>query len=464
VRRLFVVSALLAVITVAWPWSLQMSTDKSVAYRTTPTQRGDFVTAATATGAVSALMQVEVGSQISGQVKEIYADFNSLVKQGEIIARIAPETYEAKVAQTEAELDIALAMVAAQRAEIQRSRAEVENARAGQDVANTETASAALAREEAMKDVARKKALISKSVITAKDWDDTKFAGRRAQTELETSQAQEIQQVWAIRAAEAALQSAEAQLQNNLAQVKQREAALRQARTELEHTFIRAPVTGVIVSRNVSRGQTVAASLAAPTLFTIAEDLAHMQVEASVVEADIGRIQVGQTATFTVDAFAGQIFSGEVTQIRKSPKIVQNVVTYVVVVSAENPDQLLFPGMTANLQILLAKKRDVLMVPNAALRFQPPDFPSDNMAGGLQTAWAEGVAGEGGIPGASGRVFVLAGDGQPIPVPVRVGATDGANTEVLSGPLKEGQPVIIGKIPSGSLDKAASPLFGFKLL
>ncbi|HXG02459.1 MAG TPA: efflux RND transporter periplasmic adaptor subunit, partial [Candidatus Binatia bacterium] len=240
------------------------------------------------------------------------------------------------------------------------------------------------------------------------------------------------------------------------AQVKQKEAALRQAEVDLEHTTIRAPVDGVVVSRQVDVGQTVAASLQAPTLFTIAQDLTRMQVDTSVDEADIGRVRLDGPAVFTVDAFPGETFRGRVVQIRKAAQVVQNVVTYTVVVAVDNPQQRLLPGMTANVKLVVADKAEVLKVPNAALRFRPA---------GADPAEPNRVPGSRGRPGperrgprdgasadrrstpeeqTAGRVWVLGPDGRPRAVPVTLGITDGSATEVVAGELREGQEVIVG--------------------
>ena len=189
---------------------------------------------------------------------------------------------------------------------------------------------------------------------------------------MTASRAQELSQAAAIRAAEAALNMAEAQLTNTQAQVKQKKAALRQAQIDVDRTYIRAPVTGTVVNRAVSGGQTVAASLQTPILFTIAQDLTQMQVEASVVEADVSRFRNWAAGHLYRDAYPGRLFTGTVKQIRKAPQTIQNIVTYVVVISTENPDEVLLPGMTANLQVVVAKREGVLKVPNMALRFRPP--------------------------------------------------------------------------------------------
>ncbi|PYO26765.1 MAG: efflux RND transporter periplasmic adaptor subunit, partial [Candidatus Rokuibacteriota bacterium] len=263
----------------------------------------------------------------------------------------------------------------------------------------------------------------------------------------------ETAQAAAVSSAEAQLKVAQAQLDTARAQVGQSEASLRQSQLDLEHTIIRAPVEGVVVSRNVDVGQTVAASLQAPTLFTIAQDLSKMQVDTSMDEADVGRIVLGQKATFTVDAFPGRVFRGEVVQIRKAPQIVQNVVTYDVVVSAENLELKLLPGMTANVKVVTDQKADVLRIPNAALRFRPPGVESDRSAqgrpggGGGPGAARGGAGGPGaarGGAGLQGRVWVLGTGGKPQPVTLRVGITDGTYTEVAGDELKEQQEVIVG--------------------
>ena len=256
---------------------------------------------------------------------------------------------------------------------------------------------------------------------------------------------------------------AEAQLANTLAQVKQKEAMLRQAQIDLDRTYIRAPVTGTVVYRAVSGGQTLAASLQTPTLFTIAQDLTQMQVEASIVEADISRFAVGQPVTFTVDAFPERLFAGVVKQIRKAPQIVQNVVTYVAVIAVENSDEQLLPGMTANLQVVTARREGVLKVLNAALRYRPAGEVAQEAAV-LRDA-SSGLIGHGGTaPGTPGRAFVLGPGGEPSPVALRLGITDGRMTEVLTGDLAEGQPVIIGHAtePGGESD-ASSVLVRFRL-
>jgi HlyD family secretion protein len=404
---------------------------------------------------------VDVGSQISGQVKELYADFNSSVSQGQVIARVEPEIYEAKLAQSQAELEMAETMVSVQRAQIERDRAGAENARAAQESAKAQTTRAGLALDDATQDRERKRPLAQQNIVTAADWERIQNAHRSAQAQVTASRALELSQAAAIGAAEAALKMADAQLTNTLAQVKQKQAVLRQAQIDVDRTYIRAPVTGTVVNRAVSGGQTVAASLQTPTLFTIAQDLTQMQVEASVVEADVSRFEIGQPVTFTVDAHPGRLFSGNVKQIRKAPQIVQNIVTYVVVITTKNPDEVLLPGMTANLQVVVAKREGVLKVPNTALRFHPAGQVAKNEQKLATRAETAETSADG--PGVSGRVFVLNPKGQPTLVQLQLGITDGRVTEVLSGDLKEGQPVIIGSAaPQGSAPDATSSLLKFR--
>jgi HlyD family secretion protein len=431
------------------------------AYRTAAVERGDVVAMVQAAGTLNAVVIVDVGSQISGQVQELYADFNSPVTHGQVIARIEPEIYEAKLLQSQAEVEMAETMVSVQRAQIERDHAGAENARAAQESAKAQTTRAEVALDDIAQELERKRPLAQNKIVTAAEWEKVQNAHKSAHAQVTASRASELSQAAAVGAAEAAFKMAEAQLTNTLAQVKQKQAVLRQAQIDVDRTSIRAPVTGTVVNRAVSRGQTVAASLQTPTLFTIAQDLTQMQVEASVVEADVSRFEIGQPVTFTVDAYPGRLFTGSVKQIRKAPQIVQNIVTYVVVIAAKNPDEVLLPGMTANLQVVVAKREGVLKVPNTALRFHPTGQVSENEQKLAARATTESSADE---PGVSGRVFVLNPKGQPTLVQLRLGITDGRVTEVLSGDLKEGQPVLVGPAaPPGPVPDATSSLLKFRL-
>ena len=414
-------------------------------YRTTPVTRGPLTAAISATGTLNAVVTVLVGSQVSGQIKEIHVDFNSPVKKDQVITRIDPDIFEAKVNQAKAQLESSRAAVLNQQAMVEKTRADLENTRAALAAARAQTAKGQVAVLDARRDFGRKRDLREKGFIAQADEDTAQATHDSAVAQLESNRAQEQAQGSAVRAAEAQQKVAEAQLRAAQAQVEQSLASLRQAQLDLEHTIIRAPVDGVVVSRNVDVGQTVAASLQAPTLFTIAQDLAKMQVDTNVDEADVSRVRVGQRVTFTVDAFPGRAFRGEVVQIRKAPQIVQNVVTYDVVVSAENAELRLLPGMTANVKVVTDQKEDVLRVPNSALRFRPPGVEPDRPAQG-RPGVGQGSP-RGGV-GPQGRVWVIGRDGKPQPVTFRTGISDGAFTEVAGDQLTEQQQVIVGTTTS----------------
>jgi len=337
-------------------------------YRVEKILRGDIKETVTATGTVNAVTTVLVGTQVSGTIKQIYVDFNSPVKKGQIIAQIDPALFESQVEQAEANLLSAKA--------------------------NLEKAEAVLL--DAKRTVDRNRELFSRNLI--------------ARSELET--------------AETNYTTAKAQVTVAESQIAQSEAALKNAETNLRYTRIVSPVDGIVISRNVDVGQTVAASFQTPTLFTIAQDLTKMQIDTNVDEADIGKIEVGQHVEFTVDAYPDTVFNGRVWQIRNAPITVQNVVTYDVVIKVDNPGLKLKPGMTANVSIITAEKRDILMIPNAALRFRPSDFNKMDV-------YQKG-------PG----LWVIE-EGKIKRIPVSTGISDGNHTELISGQLKEGQEVIV---------------------
>ncbi|MCX8016513.1 MAG: efflux RND transporter periplasmic adaptor subunit [Rhodocyclaceae bacterium] len=386
------------------------------AWKLAKLERGPLTASVAATGTLNPVVSVQVSSQISGQIREIFVDFNSAVKANQLIARIAPETYEHRVRQAEADLAAAQATVAVQQAELYRAKVNFA---------------------EAERDHARKQSLVEKNYLSPAELD-------RAKTTLEAARAQ--------------LKVVEAQAANSAALVAQREAALGQARVDLSRTEIRAPIDGIVIKRSVEPGQTVAASLQAPELFVIAQNLTDMQVETAIDEADVGRLAVGQEASFSVDAFPGRKFRGEVRQVRKAAQVVSNVVTYIAVISAANPDLALLPGMTANVRIITAKKDDVLKAPNAALRFRPPapeGEPKSALAG--RPGGAAGGRPERGAGGA-GKLWVVGADGKPQAIEVRTGITDGNMTEILAGEIEAGREVIVGiNASGGEKAKPAAP-------
>ena len=331
--------ALVLAAALGWWWT-QGAPGGAVQYRTGKIERGALQAAVSASGTVSPVTQVTVGTQVSGQIKEVLADFNSEVKAGQLIAVIDPETFEYRVRSAQADVDAARALVLTAQANVVASRAQVSRAQ-------TDLAEATRTHE-------RNLMLVGKGFI--------------AQSEADKSRALVNTSSEAVKAAEAQLGVTEAQVKSAQANVAQREATLAQARVDLGRTRITSPVSGIVIKRTIEKGQTVAASLQAPELFIIARNLRDMQVETSIDEADVGRIRAGQKATFTVDAFPGRSFEGQITQVRKAAVNVSNVVTYVAVVTFSNTDGRLLPGMTANVRVITDVRENVLKVPNAALR------------------------------------------------------------------------------------------------
>ncbi len=340
-------------------------------YLTARVERGRIATTVNATGTLNAVITVQVGSQVSGTIQKLFVDFNSPVKEGEIIAQIDAASFEARVSQARANLASAGAAVQVARANVDNSKATIETSRANIASAKANVDRAKVGLTDARRTLERNQQLIRQALIAQSDLDVAQTAYDSAVSQLKQAESQQDATVGQLKSATAQTRLAEAQHAAALAQVEQAKAALQAAELDLQHTTIRAPVHGIVVSRNVDVGQTVAASLQAPTLFLIAQDLTQMQVDTNVSEADIGRISVGQTASFTVDAYPNTPFSGAVVQVRNAPIIVQNVVTYDAVVQVANPAMRLKPGMTANVSFLIAERREVLKVPNASLRFQP---------------------------------------------------------------------------------------------
>jgi HlyD family secretion protein len=437
--------------------------NRKATFRTVPVERTDIQATISATGTLNAVITVQVGTQVSGTIAQMLVDYNSQVKKGMLIARIDPATFEAKVNQAKADLESARAAVLNQRAAVAKSEADVATAKANvvrQDVA---------LRDAKVKADARAR-LFQEGGISQEERDSSQAALDSTRAQLEAAQA-------GLRASQASLDVTRAQLAAAQATVQQKEAVLAQAQVDLNNTYIRAPVDGVVVSRNVDVGQTVAASLQAPTLFLIAQDLTKMEVGTNVDEADIGRVVLDQEATFTVDSYPGQTFRGRIVQIRQAPQVVQNVVTYITVVAVSNPDLKLKPGMTANVKILVARHEKVLAVPNAAFRVRldsqsGANQPAPGGSGtpgqrGAQAAGARGGGqpgmgpgrGEGGArsgaPTARQRVWVLQ-QGTPVERAVRTGLSDGERTEILDG-LKEGEAVIIGQAQSRGSGQPGGP-------
>lgn len=373
---------------------------KAEVYKTAPVRRGDIVSTVSATGNLAAVVNVQVGTQVSGTIRKIFVDYNSPVRQGQPIAQIDPAIFEAQVEQAEGNYQAALANV---------KKAKVT-------VADT------------LRTLKRNRELIAGDFI--------------ARAELDSAQTAHDGALAAQQAAEAA--------------VVQTSGALKQARTNLAYSTIRSPVDGTVVSRNVDVGQTVAASFQTPTLFNIAQDLTRMEIDTSVDEADISRVKEGQTAYFTVDSYPETRFEGQVTQVRSAPVVSQNVVTYVVVIGVDNRELKLKPGMTANVTLEVDHRQGVLRLPTAALRFKPK-------APGAPAAAPPGQPPAKSKAPVPRRVFVLGDDGRPSPVPVKTGIGDGSAVELTEGELREGDEVIVeqvtGKKPAVATGSGRGPRF-----
>jgi HlyD family secretion protein len=421
---------------------------RTPAYRTAAAERGELLSTISATGTLNAVITVQVGTQVSGTIAQILVDFNSPVKKGMLIARIDPATFDAKEKQAQADLENSRASVLNQRAAVVRAQADVANAKA-----NVVRQQVAL-RDGKVKLESRNR-LFQEGGVSQEDRDSAQATYDSADAQLDAANA-------AVKSALAGLDVAEAQLTAAQAQVRQKQAALDQAQVDLNNTFIRAPVDGVVVSRNVDVGQTVAASLQAPTLFLIAQDLTKMQVDTNVDEADVGRVALEQDASFTVDSFPGQVFRGRVVQVRQAPQVIQNVVTYDTVIAVPNPEFKLKPGMTANVKILVARREDALLVSNAAFRVRidngsstagarPARPPSGGPLAAPPMMSGAGRAPEAGrqvTPGSKQRLWVLQA-GKPTERAVQIGLSDGQKTEILEG-LAEGDLVIVGQGGTGT--------------
>jgi HlyD family secretion protein len=436
---LFVVAASCAVVgLVAW---LLLRGQAGTQFRTATVGHGDINVAISATGNPNAVVTVQVGSQVSGTIMALYADFNTKVTKGELIARIDPAAFQAKVDQGQANLDAARAAVANAQAGVQKAQAGIQAANASVAAAVANVVKAQVAAQDAKVKAARRVQLAKEGVLSQEDVDTAQATYDTAAADQDAFVAQQRAAQDNVKVAQAELKVANTQLADNQAQVKQFEAALRSTQIDLDHTYIKAPVDGVVVARHVDVGQTVAASLATPTLFEIAQDLTKMQVDTNVSEADVGRVRVGQPGTFTVDAYPGQVFKGAVTEIRKAPINVQNVITYDVVIGVSNPDLKLFPGMTANVKILVNQRPNVLKVLNAALRYHPA-------SGTPPPAAAAKPGRKGAAP--EQAVWNLDGSNNQQRVIVTTGESDGTYTEVTSGGLKDGDRVIVAALAANA--------------
>jgi HlyD family secretion protein len=425
-RLIFAIAALVLMAGAGVAYWTMATSSKEPLYLTAPASKGNVRQIVSSTGTLQAVVTVLVGSQVSGTIDKLFADFNSKVKAGQVVVQLNQDKFKAAVDQARANLLAAQATYAKNKVTV----------------------------ADALRTLERNRELRKRDVM--------------AQSELDASQT--------------AYDAAVAQLEVSQAQTGQAQAALNQNIVDLNNTVIRSPVDGIVISRNVDVGQTVAASLSAPTLFTIANDLAKMEVHTSVDEADVGNVSEGQQVTFTVDAFPSRRFRGKVYQVRNAPTTIQNVVTYDAVVRIDNKELLLKPGMTANVQFLVSEKEDVLTVPNMALRFKPPgeknevqDLLRQEQGRAAPQVGARRTSRSGGGGGGESRrvrqvkIYVMK-DGKAQPVEVQLGITDGSKTEVIAGTLKENDPVIIGMSSSAAQSQSGvvnpfqptGPRFGFR--
>jgi HlyD family secretion protein len=432
---------LLAVASLGGVALLRPSSDHG-ALRTVRLDRGSIRSSILATGTVRPLVTTDISTQISGQVAEVLVDFNDPVQQGQLLARLDPQTFAARVREADAALAVARAELASREAAILRAEAQLLQRQGRREVVGAELASAAARHQEALRTYERAQGLANRGGVSDSELLKAETEYRAAEAALQAADGQLRIADAEIDGASAELAGARAQADNARASIRQREAALEEASVDLERTLVRAPADGILIRRDVEAGQTVAASLQAPTLFTLAGDLSRMRIETHVDEADIGRVRVDQPAEFTVDAYPGRRFEGRVTSIRKAPHLLHDVVTYTVLVDAGNPDLALFPGMTAIVRIIVEELADAVRIPNAALRFLPPAPLDAQMAAGF-------ALGEGEV-----LVWRLGSDGGPEPVAIRTGASDDRYTALESGTLTAGDEVIVGHT-DGSPPRAA---------
>ena len=411
--------------------------DDTPEYQTALVEKSNVVSRVSTSGSLQAVVTVDVGSQVSGRIQELYADFNSKVKKGEKIAKIDPSLFHAAVVQAEAN-------VTAARANVRRLE---------------------ITAEDSERQAKRASEVFAQKLISETDRDNAVATARAARASVDQAQGQ----------------------------LAQAQAQLEQARTNLRYTDIVSPTDGVVISRAVNVGQTVAASLQAPVIFTIAQDLAKMEVHTNVAESDIGRLKPGMRVSFTVDAYPGEPFRGAIRDIRNAPQVVQNVVTYDAVIDVANDDLKLKPGMTATVSVVTDRRRDVLAVPNAALRFRPEaagGAPGQGpraaqaagggagaggsrqrgQGGGGEGSWRRDRGGdneEGGAPEQVKRTVYVLQAGKPVAREVTTGITDGRVTEIVSGDLKEGDNVIVsiaGQNPNQQRGGQGQGQRGFRIL
>jgi HlyD family secretion protein len=476
-RKAFIAAGLVIIVAFV-AFSARRSRGSATQYFTALADTGPLRKVVNATGVVQTVVTVQVGSQVSGQVEELYADFNSIVKRGQLLAKLDQRNFQAQVENAQASVAAARARVRSAEADQKTQIANLQSAKANLEVAR-------VARDNTATLFQRASELSKSGVASKNDYDNAKANADSAEAKFQQGQA-------AVAQVEAQSNASAAQLEQVKAQLQQAEADLERAKLNLEYCSIYSPVDGVVISRNIDVGQTLAASLQSPTLFTIANDLTRMQVNANIDEADIGNISDQATVRFTVDAYPNDNFRGRISEIRLNPQTVQNVVTYSVILGIENPEMKLKPGMTANITITVDQRNNVLKVPNASLRYTPPGVRREDLfERGPVAALSEAESEEaprtpprGSTPSPAqlapgqkwdplqkikfaapkralqrpGIVYVQDAQQKPQPRKVVLGITDGSTTEVISGEIQPGEMVIIGdSTQSAQAPSAATP-------
>jgi HlyD family secretion protein len=481
-KKKVLIAAVLVVILAIVAFSGRNQRTTNTQYFTSPVETGPLRNVVNATGVVQTVVTVQVGSQVSGQVDELYADFNSVVRRGQLLAKLDPRNFQAQVENAQASVAGARARVRSAEADQRTQAANLQSAKANLEAARVTRDNTAILFQ-------RSSELNKSGVASRNDYDNAK-------ANAESSEAKFVQGQAAVAQVEAQSNASAAQLEQSRAQLQQAEADLARANLNLEYCSIYSPVDGVVISRNIDVGQTIAASLQSPTLFTIANNLTQMQVNANIDEADIGNISDEADVRFTVDAYPNESFRGRISEIRLNPQTVQNVVTYSVILSIANPEMKLKPGMTANITITVDQRNNALKVPNASLRYTPPGVQRPDAGLLPAPVTSETETAETAEPAAQRRpavpvqlapgqkwnpaqkikfaapkrlvqrpasVFVLNAQQKAELKKVLLGITDGSATEIISGEIKEGDAVIIGDstqgTPTGQTQAATPPPF-----
>jgi HlyD family secretion protein len=416
-------------------------------YLTAPIEEGELRRVITATGTLNAIVNVEVGSQLSGQIAEVFVDFNDEVKKGQPLARLDQKSFQARVAEAQAAVDLAEVSIDTARARFERAEIDARDSEAQRAVLKARSDNANVKLQAATGELQRKESLRERQIGSVVELEDAQTKAASAAAALREAEAIATAHENLVAGTKADLRRAKSELDSAIASVPQKKALLQVAEIDLERTTIRSPIDGVVVGRNVNEGQTLATTLEAKTLFTVAGDLHQMEIHAKVDEADIGKIRVGQDAAFTVDAYPDRQFVAKVRQVRKAPQVLQNVVTYTVVLSAGNQDNILLPGMTALARITVSRTGPVAKIPLAALRYAPK--PGQGIAAEQREV----------SQGKPASVWITDPNGDQRAVVVGLGEEDATHAALLSGPLQPGDRVIVGE----AANTAPRQLFGIRI-